>query len=129
MIAFYAEIRNKLKRNQTVELAIQAIAEKLQSAALKGLLRARILWSAGFYSDDIIITIMEKNFIIVVIVIMIFIYLWSFMYIHIFVSLGGSQTSLKRVSFIEACKSISILDELSTKQFSIMYSILDPMKT
>jgi len=34
---FYAEIRNKLKRNQTVESAVQTIAEKLQAAALKGI--------------------------------------------------------------------------------------------
>ena len=86
-----------------VESAIAGIAETLQSAALKG----TICSLRYIYFQDIL----------------------SYIVMYVCMYVGGSQTSLKRANFIEACSNIHILEELSSKQLSIMFSTLDPMKT
>lgn len=41
---------------------------------------------------------------------------------------NGSETSLRRIDFIEACQDISYFDEVTPKQLSLLYSLFDPMK-
>eukprot|EP01032_Pedospumella_encystans_P022485 gene22485-25478_t len=41
---------------------------------------------------------------------------------------NGSETSLRRIDFINACQDISYFDEVTSKQLSLLYSLFDPMK-
>jgi hypothetical protein len=41
---------------------------------------------------------------------------------------NGSETSLRRIDFINACQEISFFDEVAPKQISLLYSLFDPMK-
>lgn len=41
---------------------------------------------------------------------------------------NGSETSLRRIDFIEACQEISYFEEVTPKQLSLLYSLFDPMK-
>lgn len=41
---------------------------------------------------------------------------------------NGSETSLRRIDFINACQEIVYFDEVSPKQLSLLYSLFDPMK-
>jgi len=41
---------------------------------------------------------------------------------------NGSETSMRRIDFIQACEDISYFEEVSPKQLSVLYSLFDPMK-
>jgi hypothetical protein len=41
---------------------------------------------------------------------------------------NGSETSLRRMDFINACQNITYFEEVSAKQLSLLYSLFDPMK-
>ena len=41
---------------------------------------------------------------------------------------NGSETSLRRIDFINACQEITYFDEITSKQLSLLYSLFDPMK-
>jgi len=41
---------------------------------------------------------------------------------------NGSETSLRRIDFINACQEISYFEEVTPKQLSLLYSLFDPMK-
>lgn len=41
---------------------------------------------------------------------------------------GGSETSMSRVDFIQACKAMVQFEDVSSKQISHLYSMFDPMK-
>jgi hypothetical protein len=41
---------------------------------------------------------------------------------------NGSETSLRRIDFIQACQDISFFEEVTPKQLSLLYSLFDPMK-
>jgi hypothetical protein len=51
-----------------------------------------------------------------------------FFFNSIFFHSGGSQTTLRRVEFIETCNKILIFDDVSSKQLSLLFSLFDPMK-
>jgi len=41
---------------------------------------------------------------------------------------NGSETSMRRIDFIQACQHISYFEEVTPKQLSLLYSLFDPMK-
>jgi hypothetical protein len=41
---------------------------------------------------------------------------------------NGSETSMRRIDFIQACQDISFFEEVTSKQLSLLYSLFDPMK-
>lgn len=72
----FKEIQHRLKRKETMELALHETAQMLKAVAIK----------------------------------------------------GGSETSVSRVQFINCCNHNSFFDDSTRKQWSIMFSLFDPMK-